>query len=235
VLRIVLTAWVHTAGRYRPAYLQPAADAVRFGYLCGERGGIVAHSSASEAGGSSHGSGPDGASVGHNSGGSGGGSSSTSVSPEGAVFLGLDPESGAPVFAADLGPPPPLMPDASWAAAAAAAAGFPQEPAASSTSAGHDTPQVGGCRYQPHDTGGRRASKPSPVQQLRGPSITGYAVKRDGYPTTAPTPCRGPQGSSNPARSWRPGRPNAAMSGWTSAGRAPTWRQVRSCCLTPTC
>lgn len=110
--------------RWRPAYLQPAADAKRLGYLSGERGGIVAQQHDSTSSSGSHAGSLEASSTAAGSSG-GDGSSRASVSPDNAVFLGLAPNTGAPVFAADLGPPPPLLPDASRAAAAAAAA-FPQ-------------------------------------------------------------------------------------------------------------
>jgi hypothetical protein len=130
--------------RWRPAYLQPAADAERFGYLSGERGGIAAQQSEGTGSSGTHASDHNASSTAAGSGGgsSGGGSSSSGssegsgalVSPDNAVLLGLAPETGAPVFAADLGPPPPLLPDASRAAAAAAAA-FSQVPITTSAQA----------------------------------------------------------------------------------------------------
>ena len=69
--------------------MKPACDARRFGYLSGSR---------SAASGLAGTEGSDG-----------------SVSHEGAVFLGLMPGSGSPIFAADLGPELPLWPDSSAA------------------------------------------------------------------------------------------------------------------------
>ena len=123
-------AWLKLARpcrRWRPAYLQPAADAARFGYLSGERGGIAAQQVDGAASSGCQGSSPEasGTAPGGTSSSISSGSSTALVNPDDAVFLGLAPETGAPVFAADLGPPPPLLPDASRAAAASAAA-FPQ-------------------------------------------------------------------------------------------------------------
>lgn len=142
------TTWQQPELKWRPAYLTPAADAQKFGYLSGQRSSVAAH------------------------GNNGGGPRDGGVSPEGAVFLGLGgdcsqltavltcqavakllqqlgaqyspvhaagcrlrngfrplsclvwwpTESGAPVFAADLGTEPPLWPDSSKARAAADAA-----------------------------------------------------------------------------------------------------------------
>jgi hypothetical protein len=255
--------------RWRPAYLQPAADAERLGYLSGERGGIAAQQSdgagssgghagsletssratgSTSSGGSSDSSSGDGRSSSSSSGGSSSGSSSGPVSPDNAVFLGLAPETGAPVFAADLGPAPPLLPDASRAAAAAAAA-FPQVLTGSSAAAHCGMPAadtqtlVLSCRVQGTISGFTAAALAAAVCSRRS-SYTHFAT---GMATLCQTTChthrrrqartaatnlqparrqRHQRRTSGAARRWTPGRPGRATSGWTSAARARTWRQV---------
>lgn len=142
--------------------------------------GGAGNSSGSSSAGSSNGSGGSGSSSSSSGSAAGGGcgaaadgSAAEEVSHEGALFLGLERDSQAPIFAADLGPEPPLLPDFREALAARAAAfGDLEDDGGAGSSGQQARPQGGG--------GGDGGGEGNATQQTCGERLAAWAAEQ-GY------------------------------------------------------
>ncbi len=140
--------------------------------------GGAGNSSRSSSAGSSDGSGGSSSSSSSSAAGGGGGaaadgSAAEEVSHEGALFLGLERDSQAPVFAADLGPQPPLLPGCREALAARAAAFGDFEDDGGAGSSGQQARLEGGG-------GGDSGGEGNATQQACGERLAAWAAEQ-GY------------------------------------------------------